>query len=145
MLVQKAPPHPEPSPQPNYLSSCFTFFLMLPQQMATNLTLRKVFLLSHSFIDLSPKWVSVGLMEEIVDVCVYWSLWEELVVNCSGCWHEVDLPVGCQLTLPRFQRLLFSPGPKSLLLSTSRRVSSLRHVLDPSPPYLILKDFKALR
>lgn len=49
------------------------------------------------------------------------------------------------MTLPRFQGLLFSPGPKALLLSNSRRVSSLLLVLDPSPPYLILKDFEALR
>lgn len=75
--------------------------------MATNPTLRKVSLLSHSFIDLSPKWVSAGSIAEIVAVCVYWSLWEESAVNCPGCWHEVDLPVGCQLTLSRFQALLF--------------------------------------
>lgn len=135
---------------PSHLPSPTTFLLLYlssnaTKQMATSLTLRKVSLLSHSFIDSSPKWVSAGSIEEIEDICVYWSLWEESTVNCSGCWHDVNLPVGCQLTLPRFQGLLFSPRHKSLLLSNSRRVSSLLHVLDPFPPYLTLKDFEALR
>lgn len=136
------PTEPSPAQPP---SSCFTLLLMLPKQMATNLTLRKVSLLINSFTDSSPKWVSAGSIKEIVDICVYWSLWEESTVNCSGCWHDVNLPVGGQLTLPRFQGLLFSPRQKSLLLNNSRRVSSLLHVLDPSPSHLTLKDFEALR
>lgn len=130
-VCRKHSPHWAISPaQPP--SSCFTFFLILPKQMATNLTLRKVFfLLSHSSIDLSLKWVSAGSIKEIVDVCTYWSLWEESAVNCSGRWHEVHLPVGCQwhcLVFRGFYSALY-PSPSFLATSEEFQVSSMFWIL----------------
>lgn len=116
-------------------SSCFTFFLMLPKQMATNLTLRKVSLLSHNSIDLTLKWISAVSIEEIVDICTSWSLWEESAVNCSGhCqWHCLDF---------RGFYSVLDPRPSFLATAEEFQVSSVFWILPL--PFLFWRTLKHL-